>query len=373
MDLHARLTELAKVTQAPAPVVSVYLNTRWADEHQRGRVRVFLKNELARAREAGGAALTDLDWIEREGESLVNQTRFPEAHGVAMFACQALELREVLPVQAPFADRFVVADAPFVIPLASMLEQTLSAVVVFVDAERARLIPVSSQGAGEDVVLTSANPGRHNSGGWAQMAQSRYQRHIQEHRSRHFDAVAEALVKLVADHGVERIAMAGEQKNVTLVRKSLPARIARLIVGTVAGARYEPSSLIVARAVELLGHLEGQRQAAEVDAALTEAAKGKQAVAGLEETIETVNRGAVHHLYMLRAFSETGTVCSGCKALQRGSAPTCHLCGQATKPADLGAAMAERVVGNGGKVEAVEIHQGLGRVGGAAAVLRYPL
>jgi peptide subunit release factor 1 (eRF1) len=373
MDLHARLTELAKVTAAPAPVVSVYLNTRWADEHQRGRVRVFLKNELARAREAGGAALADLDWIEREGESLVNQERFPEAHGVAMFACHALELREVLPVKAPFTDRFVVADAPFVAPLATMLEQVLSALVVFIDTESARLIPVGSQGAGEEVVLTGEVPGRHSRGGWAQMAQSRYQRHIQEHRSRHFDAVAESLVKLVAEHGVERIAMAGEQKNVTVFRKSLPPRIARLIVGTVAGARYEPSSLIVARAVELLGHLEGQNQGVEVDAALTEAAKSKQAVAGLEETIDAVNRGAVHHLYVLRTFSEIGGICSGCEALQRGAAPTCHLCGQATKPTDLGAAMADRVVDNGGKVESVEIHQGLGRIGGVAAILRYPL
>jgi peptide subunit release factor 1 (eRF1) len=373
MDLHARLTELAKITSAPAPVVSVYLNTRWADEHQRGRVRVFLKNELARAREAGGTALADLEWIEGEGEALVNQLRFPEAHGVAIFACQALGLREVLPVQAPFTDRFVVADAPFVTPLAAMLEQTLSALVVFVDTESARLIPVGSQGAGDDVVLTSEVPGRHSRGGWAQLAQSRYQRHIQEHRSRHFDAVAESIVTLVADHGVERIAMAGEQKNVSVFRKSLPPRIARLIVGTVAGARHEAPSLIVARAVELLGHLEGQRQAAGVDSALTEAAKSKQAVAGLEETIDAVNRGAVHHLYMLRTFSEVGRVCSGCEALQRGSAPICHLCGQATKPSDLGAAMADRVVGNGGKVETVDIHQGLARVGGVVAILRYPL
>lgn len=373
MDLHTRLTALAGIKQAATPVVSVYLNTRWGDEHQRGRVRVFLRNELARAREVGAAVAADLDWIEGEAESLVNQTRFPEAHGVAMFACQALELREVLPVQAPFADRFVVADAPFVNPLAAMLEQTLSALVVFVDTESARLIPVSPQSVGEEVVLTGEVPGRHSRGGWAQMAQSRYQRHIQDHRNRHFDAVADSLVKLAAEHGVKRIVMAGEQKNITAFRKSLLPRLAQLIVGTVAGARHEASSLIVSRAVELLGHLEGQRQAAEVDAALTEAAKGKQAVAGLEETIDAVNRGAVHHLYVHRTFGESGRVCSACAALQRGSAPRCHLCGQETKAVDLGAAMTDRVVGGGGKAETVEIHRGLAQVGGVAAILRYPL
>jgi len=38
MDLRARVTELGKIERAPAPVVTVYLNTRWADEHQRDRV-----------------------------------------------------------------------------------------------------------------------------------------------------------------------------------------------------------------------------------------------------------------------------------------------------------------------------------------------
>jgi hypothetical protein len=46
MTLQTRLVELAKISTAPAPVVSVYLDSRWADEHQRDRVRIFLKNAL---------------------------------------------------------------------------------------------------------------------------------------------------------------------------------------------------------------------------------------------------------------------------------------------------------------------------------------
>ena len=41
-----RLTELAKLPAAEKPVVSVDLNTRWTDESQRERVRIFLKNHL---------------------------------------------------------------------------------------------------------------------------------------------------------------------------------------------------------------------------------------------------------------------------------------------------------------------------------------
>ena len=68
MDLRARLAVLAKIGKTETPVVSVYLDTRWSDEHQRDRVRIFLKNEIAKAREARGrrAAPADLEWIQVE-------------------------------------------------------------------------------------------------------------------------------------------------------------------------------------------------------------------------------------------------------------------------------------------------------------------
>ena len=50
MDLKDRIAELARIEPASTPVVSVYLNTHWRDEHQRDRVRIFLKNALAEAR-----------------------------------------------------------------------------------------------------------------------------------------------------------------------------------------------------------------------------------------------------------------------------------------------------------------------------------
>ena len=207
MNLRDRLIELARIERPGSPVVSVYLNTRWADEHQRDRVRVFLKNELAKARRvpSGRAAEADLDWIDREGEALVAQSRFPDAHGVALLACRALHLREVLPVRVPFPDRFVVAEAPFLRPLAEMLTESPSTLVAFVNTESARLIPLTIEGAGEEVVLESEVAGRHSPVGWAQMAQTHYQRYMQDHRARHFEAVIESLIALTERHGIERI------------------------------------------------------------------------------------------------------------------------------------------------------------------------
>ena len=371
MDLNARLAGLARISRAPTPVVSVYLNTRWADEHQRDRARVFLKNEVGTAGDR--AAASDLRWIEEQSESVIAQTRFADAHGVALFACEAIGLREILPVRVPFEDTFVVADAPFLRPLAGALEAAPPALVVFVDSESARLIPADPSGAGEEVALESEVPGHHRRGGWAQLAQSRYQRHIQDHRGRHFEAATEALVHLVEQHRIERIVLAGEARNVAAFRKHLPHRIAEQVAGVIPGARHESAAAFLGRAGELLARVEEREETDAIESALTEAAKGGRAVSGLEATLEAASRGAVHRLYLLKRFSEPGRGCVACGALQPGDSPRCRLCAGETEPVELGSAMADRVIAAGGRVETIERHEELARLGGVVARLRYPL
>ncbi len=373
--LTERAAELARITRAPSPVVSVYLNTLWADEHQRHRVRVFLADEIRKARAAGGppALAADLDWVAQQGEALVAQAQHPDAHGVVLFACGPLGLREVLPVRVEVDDLFVVADAPALRRLVELLEEAPATLVVFVDSESARLIQLRLDGAGREVTLASEVPGHHRQGGWQLIAQSRYQRHIQAHRAQHFDAVAGAIAALVDEHGVERIVLAGETRTVAVFQKHLVGRLARLVAGAVAGARHETSSALVERARALLGLMEGDADTAAVDAALTEAAKGGRAAAGLDAVLDAAARGAVHRLYLLKSCAERGRRCDGCGALQRGNGATCRVCGAATEEIELGEALVQRVLASGGSVETVTVHAELGRAGGVAARLRYPV
>ncbi|HJR03706.1 MAG TPA: Vms1/Ankzf1 family peptidyl-tRNA hydrolase [Methylomirabilota bacterium] len=375
MDLRARATELGKIDRAPAPVVTVYLNTHWADEQQRDRVRIFLKNELAEARRAPGSrpSEADLDWIEAQGQAVLNQTVMPGAGGIALFACEALGLRETLASRVPFENRFTVAEAPQLRPLLELDEKAPSTLVVFIDTESARLVPLTAVGAGEEVTLRADVPGHHSRGGWAQLAQSRYQRHAQDHRARHFEAVIASLTGLVEAHGLRRMILAGEPRNVAVFRRELPPRIAPYVLGTVAGARHEAIGLIVDRAAEYLSHVEGQREAEGVDATLTAAAKRGKGAAGLDASLEAANRGAIHRLYLLKGWSAPGRRCGGCGALHGGFSWVCPTCGGEMVTVELGEVMAERVVAAGGTVETIEVHQPLAAAGGVAAELRYPL
>jgi peptide subunit release factor 1 (eRF1) len=362
------------MASAPSPVVSVYLNTHWHDEHQRERARVFLKNELRRARAGATAELeADLSWVERQGQTLVNQSdACPNARAVALFACRSAGLREVLPLRAPVDDLFVVGAAPHLRRLAALIEEAPLALIVLVDGVSARLVPLLADGAGEVVTLEGDVPGRHRQGGWQLLAQSRYQRHIQEQRGHHFDAVAAALTDLVDELGVERIVLAGSPRAVAVFRSHLDRRIGRMIAGAIAAASHEPVDALVERAVELLGRRKAEAEAAEVQEAVVEAAKGGAATAGVEATLDAAGRGAVRRLYLLKTFHETGRRCSACGAIQPGSSGDCRVCGGDTELLELGEALVERVVATGGSVDMVE-EPGLARVEGVAALLRYPL
>jgi hypothetical protein len=371
MDVQTRLAELAKLPPASRPVVSVYLNTRWTDEDQRERVRIFLKNHLREARATADPRIVeDLAWIEAEGRRLIDQLEFPDASGVALFA-GGDDLREVLPLRTAFDDTFVVDSTPHLRPLVGAVDETVPALAAFVDGVGARLVALTPSGPGEEVALEHEVPRRTNAGGWAALAQTHYTRHVEMHREQHYEATAQAMAALVDRHGVRRIVLAGEPRAVAVFQQHLPDPIARRVVGTIAGARYESSAVIATRAAELLARLDEQEDAAAIDRLLDAAGKRGRAVAGVEPTIEAVNRNAVQHLYMVRAFKRPGALCDGCAALQPPVAGSCRFCGSGTQPTELGEAMASRVLATGGEVSLVGRHGGLDGHDGVGALLRY--
>lgn len=368
-----QVARLSKLPDSSGPVVSAYLNTRWTDEHQRERTRLFLHGELRRARKEG---LTEglagaLDWVETEAEAVINQAGHADAHGVAFFACPALGLREVISVRAPLDNAVVVADRPFLGPLAAALGGSPPALVVFIDAESARLIPLLDAGPGEEVRLDSEVPGHHRRGGWAQLALGHYQRHTEELRGRHLEAVVETLGRLVEEHGLERIVIAGSPDSTSAFRRVLPARIQALVAGVISGSRHEPASALAARAGDVISRVSALDTQAAVDAILTQAAKGGQATASLEGVLEAVGRGAIDRLYLLHDFQSRGRACMGCGALQPGDMAACRLCRQPTSTVELGEAMVTRTIAAGGTVTMVDTHAALGAVGGVAARLRF--
>jgi hypothetical protein len=147
--------------------------------------------------------------------------------------------------------------------------------------------------------------------------------------------------------------------------------IGRTVVGVVPGARHESTAVLARRAAEHLERLDQQEDAVAIDRMLDAAAKGGRAVAGVDRTLEAVNRNAVQHLYLVRAFEKPGAACERCGALQPPVSGPCRFCGASTQPTELGEAMTGRVLASGGEVSVVSRHGGLDGREGVGALLRY--
>ena len=278
-------------------------------------------------------------------------------------------MREIIPVRAAFEDAVIVNARPHLRPLAAALEAVVPALVVFVDGVHARLVPLRPDGPGDEITVHSDVDGRH-------VAADRYdrenhdQRYVEEQRGHHYERVARAVEDAVRRDAVQRIVLAGETRAVALFRQHLPRDVDDRVVAAIAAAGHEPTMVIATRAAEHLTHADEQDDANTVDRLLDAAGKGGRAVTGLEETLEAVNRNAVQQLYVLPDFERMGVVCRGCGALQP-VAGRCRFCGDAVQAAELGEAMASRVLASGGRVGLIGRHAELRSRGGVGAILRY--
>src|SRR5512144_1020180 len=102
-DLEQAMAELAKLRSGSEPIVSVYLDVRWADEQQRDRVRLFVQDAVRRtlAHYPEGSPGRDgldrtLGRVQAWAAGLAGQRHEGRRRSVALFACESLGLwREV--------------------------------------------------------------------------------------------------------------------------------------------------------------------------------------------------------------------------------------------------------------------------------------
>jgi hypothetical protein len=374
MDIKRDLIELCETPPSLVPVLSVFLDTHWVDEHQRDRARAIVGSELRRAAAADSPPLMDdLRWVEARVGAIISQAELVGARGAALFACAPVGLRRVLALRVPFVNAVVLGSRPSLRPLVEALPRVDEVLVVSLDREHARLIPIGPDGVRDEIALAGDLPGHHRRGGWAQLAQSRYQRHIEVHRDRHLDAVAAAARGLAHDVAVARIVLMGDAEIVAALRGALDADTASRVVTSLPSSHHETAADLADRALAALEPLQAAAAAARVEAVLVDAEKQGRATAGLTSTLDAVSRGAVHQLYLLRAFREVGRECARCGLLKAEAVPTCPLCGGLTIEAELGEAAARRVLSAKGDVIDVPEHPALARHSGLAASLRYAL
>jgi peptide chain release factor subunit 1 len=375
MEIIEALHELAKFSADTLPVISVYLNTQWRDQHQRERATTFLTRHVRQASlltmdtDAARQSLeADLTRIAQWGEERLRGTAEVAMPGWTLFACRGADLWIELPAPMPFEDEFTISDRPALRQLARLDEDYTNALVVLVDSRAARICEVVLGGFLSETDFARTFPGRHKQGGWAQM---RYQRHVKNHMDRHHKEVAEYLMAYLTAQPQTQIILSGQQDILANFRHFLPPQVQQQVIEEVRlGIRESPSHILEA-AQEVLQHHEREEELASVQLLLNRAGHGGLAVVGVQETLAAVNTARVHKLVMQRDLQAQGWRCLNCGHLGEGMLPQCPVCAGPVTSVELGEAMVSGVLRTDGFVELIEPDAHLAAYEGVGALLRY--
>jgi peptide chain release factor subunit 1 len=126
------------------------------------------------------------------------------AHAVALFLCEPLALSRLLRLPHPVSAAWIIADVPFIAPLAES-GPVGRVCVALVDERFARILRGSAEALREVVSFGDPVPGRHKQGGWSQ---ARYQRSQYEGAEAHLRRAARMLHDLLRVSPYDRLLIA---------------------------------------------------------------------------------------------------------------------------------------------------------------------
>jgi peptide subunit release factor 1 (eRF1) len=351
------------------PVLSVYLNvdpSADSAEAHKLRLRQMLKGLEAEAPD-------DTEAVERFVEHEYGWT----GRSLAVFSCRQDDFLRSFVFPLAIRSRARRLDRPYVKPLADLLDNYGDYGVALVDKQGARLFHFhlgeldEQEGTlGESVRHTkhgggSQAPGRR--GGTA--GQTRY---AEEVADRNLKEAARFAARFFQDNRVRRVLIAGTEETVAQFTALLPKKWQSLVMGTFPMDRTAGHAQVLERALALAEDAERKKEGRLVEAIITAAAKGREGVVSLDDTLSAVHAGRVQTLIFREGFRAPGYRCTGCGYLTAQRLKGCPFCGgHFDKIEDAVELAVRRVMADGGEVEVVHDNPELETAGSIGGLLRY--
>ncbi len=379
----AALRELATKRSSADPVLSLYLGTRWADEHQRDRVRLFVQERLRDLRAAyeGNPNLPALersaDVVERYVEDLCRQAVDEGAYGIALFACDGLGLYRRYTFRQPFRPHFAADEIPHLLPFARLAEDWEPVIVAAVSANGTRILQMAVGSLVIEERLAREGVRRHSSGGWSQL---HWQRHVDQQIDRtHKEAALHVTFLFDETNGRAHLVLVGTPRETNAFQRFLPERVTQRLLaslpnsaeGAGASSSGEVRDDVVARVAERIAAWEEESERRRIHAVVGEALRNGLAVVGPDEVVLAANERRIHELVLDSNFHANGWRCRNCEALGLRTTIACGFCGnEVTLLDDIREELVRRVLASDGAVEVVS-EPGLAHYKGCGAVLRH--
>jgi peptide subunit release factor 1 (eRF1) len=302
--------------------------------------------------------------------------------GLALFSCAPKGFMRAFQAAVSFRNRVRISDKPHLKPLAHLFDHYAHFGVVVIDRIGARVfeyhlgeLQATDGTMGEDVRKLKHGRGTSRGGAGSSASGARGgpgARHEEEVALRNMRAAAEFAQQFFAKRPIKRLFLAGTAENVAQFRELLPRQLQSLFAGSFPLEMTAGEHEVREKALALLLQNNYERERRLVETMITAAAKGGNAVLGLETTLRTVNEGRVQTLVVSDGFRFPGYVDGETRGLTAVVAQNQDLNGGAAlRVEDVVEAAVARTIEQGGYVELISDNAELERIGRIGAILRY--
>ena len=358
-------------------VVSCYLKLEPRDR-SRGKYLIKLKNRIKERLawfEARGAKRAERDTVERDlarvREYLEHPGNVSTGAGIALFACEPLDLFEAIPLPRVFRSRLAVDHTALIREAAALNDEFGLVLCAAYDRTGARFFRVTAYGIEELSSLAAGDttrPGRFRGGGTA--GEHKFHQRIREEKHRHYAQIAQRLFDVSREQTVRGIVLAGTGADADAVEPHLHPYLAHQVLGT---AKLNPKTVTAAEVMDaVLAVRRDMERVWELErvGSLQEKLGNGWAVNGMEPVLRALGQGQVRTLLVDPTVEHGGFRCAHTARLTIES-DGCDAETAFEPVPDVVDEAIEDALRQGCHVEVVEDGDARTRVEGLAALLRF--
>lgn len=363
------IRSLAGFKGEQAPVTTCYLDVdgRRYLRHQDYELELDALLRTARTKANGDVSVqADLRRIEDFVKSGLDRSR---TRGLAIFACDAHDLWEVIPLAVPVHNRVVVNHAPAVGQLESVLEEYERIGVLLADRQRARMFVFELGELTESSELFEELPRDYDSRGERERGDT--QPHVEALTQQHLRRAADVAWAAFQQRSFQHLAVGAADEIANALESLLHPYLKQRLSGRVPVAVNASLDDVRQAAIEIEQRMERAKEAGLVERLREAVATGRRGVAGSASVLAALAEHRVERLLVSQGYEEAGWRCGGCGRLALVGR-TCGRCGAEMVPVDdVVEEAVEEALGQSCRVEICVGNADLDVLGRIGALLRY--
>lgn len=379
MKLSSReqIESLAKAKSENFLTTSFFFNTDKSQQTKK-EIALSLKNLIS----SGKSQIEKMDQSKTKKDSLhkdlkrisdfvnrnLNSYHFA---GMAAFSCQGEGFWEVFDLPTPPRNRIVFDKNSYVRPLSAAFNAHNRICMLTFGRKEAKWFDIF---LGEITPLTSLKgdvPSKVKEGGWEGYESKRIERHIASHLHEFFKKVTNQTFSLFKEYHFDWLLVGCPDEYYTDFESLLHPYLKKRLKGRLKLKLIDSTDRVFKESLRFIERLNAEEDAKVVRHLVSELEKGGLAVAGIRNTLQSLNKGEVQTLIVTRHFTREGRKCPKCHFLfvDELRCPSCQV--KTDKFDDIIDEAVESALDKKCGVEHINPPLRLGRYGRIGALLRY--